>query len=113
MNAYEIPNLRFSLPAGEDVSRRRFVTADANGAAVLATADGKTIGVSMTEAASGEALDVADGIVIVEASAEIAAGAEVSVAASGKAVTAGAGDVVGIAITGAAAAGQYITVKIG
>lgn len=127
MNAYEIPNLRFSLPAGEAVARQRFVAVDANGAAVIASAGGAVIGVSMTQAAIGEVLDIADGIVPVEASDEIAAGALVSVAADGKAVTATpssqAADtpfavtegtvVVGVAITGAAAAGQFLTVKIG
>jgi hypothetical protein len=29
MNAFEMPNLRFSLPAGAAVARRRFVSVDA------------------------------------------------------------------------------------
>lgn len=112
MNAYEIPNLRFSVPAGEAVARRRFVAIDSNGAGVLATADSVSIGASTVEAAVGEALDIADGIVIVEASAAIAAGAKVSVATGGKAVTANAGIVVGVAMTSAAADKQFITVKM-
>ena len=127
MNAYEIPNLRFSLPAGEAVPRRRFVTVDSTGEGVLATAGAGAIGVSMNEAADGEVLEVADGIVMVEASDAIAAGADVSAATGGKAVTATAATqsgttpfavtagsiILGKAITAATAAGQFIAVKIG
>lgn len=113
MNAYEIPNLRFSIPSGEKVTRRRFVGVNANGEGVLATVSKGTIGVSMNEAELGEVLEVSDGIVVVEASAEIIAGVSISVAADGKATTtAETAVVVGIALTGAAAAGQLVTVKI-
>lgn len=113
MNAYEIPNLRFSVPCGGTVARRRFVTVDSSGKGILATS-GHVIGVSMNEAKVGEVLEVADGIVIVEASAAIAAGANVSAAADGKAATTAADAVVvGKAITAATAAGQLISVKIG
>lgn len=114
-NAYEIPNLRFSLPAGEDIPRRRFVGVNATGEGVLAatTAVAFTpIGVSMNEAAAGEVLEVADGIVVVEASNAIEAGANISVAEGGLAVTATDGEVVGTALTGAASANLFITVKI-
>ena len=73
MNAYEIPNLRFSVPAGEDVGRRLFVTVASDGNGVVATADGTVIGVSMNEAAADEVLEIADGIVMVEAGAAVAA----------------------------------------
>ncbi len=112
MNAYEIPNLRFSLPAGEAVARRRFVTANASSAGVLASAGGSAIGVSMNQAASGEVLEIADGIVIVEAGGVIAAGADVEVGASGKAITKSTGVGVGVAITGATGAGQLVAVKL-
>lgn len=126
MNAYEIPNLRFSMPAGEDVARRRFVTVDTNGAAIMADS-GTVIGVSMNEAAADEVLEVADGIVIVEASVAITAGDDISATTDGKAVKATAMTqsgttpfavtagtvVVGKALTTAAAAGQLIAVKIG
>ena len=113
MNAYEIPNLRFSVPAGEDVGRRLFVTVASDGNGVVATADGTVIGVSMNEAAADEVLEIADGIVMVEAGAAVAAGSSISVGTAGKAAVAGTGTVVGTALTAATAAGQLIAVKIG
>lgn len=112
MNAYEIPNLRFSLPAGEDVARRRFVSVNSSSEGVIATAAGSAIGVSMNQAADGEVLDIADGIVIVEAGGVIAAGADVEVGANGKAVAKTTGIGVGVAITGATDAGQLVAVKL-
>jgi len=112
MNAYEIPNLRFSLPATTALLRRRFLTVDVNAGAVYATADSVTVGVSATEAAAGEAVDVADGIVMVEAADAITAGAKISVGADGKAITAAAGIVVGTALTSAGAASELVTVKV-
>ena len=47
MNAYEIPNLRFSLPAGGAVARCRFVSVNAEGKGVQATAATEVIGASM------------------------------------------------------------------
>lgn len=112
MNAYEIPNLRFSVPAGEAVGRRLFVTVDSDGKGVVATADGTVIGVSMNEAAADEVLEVADGIVMVEAGDVVAAGSSVSAGTAGTAVVADTGIVVGTALTAASAAGQLIAVKI-
>lgn len=113
MNAYEIPNLRFSVPAGEAVGRRLFVTVNSDGKGVVATADGTVIGVSMNEAAADEVLEIADGIVMVEAGAAVAAGSSISVGTAGTAIVAVAGKkVVGTALTAAAAAGQLIAVKI-
>lgn len=126
MNAYEIPNLRFSLPAGAAVERRRFIAVNTDGEGVQATAGAGAVGVSMNAAADGEVLEVADGIVIVEASAAINAGVDVSVATDGKAVTATAMTqsgttpfavtagtvVVGKAITATTGAGQFVAVKM-
>ena len=39
MNAYEIPSLRFSLPAGGAVKRHRFVAVDTNSNGIQAVAD--------------------------------------------------------------------------
>lgn len=111
-HAYEIPNLRFSLPAGEDIPRWRFVSVNSSGEGVLATADGSAIGVSMNQAAKGEVLEVADGIVVVETSNAIEAGASISVAEDGRAVTTTDGVVVGTALTSAASANLFIAVKI-
>jgi len=112
MNAYEIPNLRFSLPAGEDIARRRFVSVNSSSEGVIATTAGSAIGVSMDDAADGEVLDIADGIVVVEAGGAIAAGADVEVGANGKAVAKTTGIGVGVAITGATGAGQLVAVKL-
>lgn len=109
MYAYEIPGMRFSLPAGGAVERHRFVSANANSEGVQATASTPVIGVSMNKTAAGEVLEIADGIVIVEAAGAITAGTAVKADAEGKA-TAGAG--AGVAITGASAAGELITVKL-
>ena len=112
MHAYEIPNLRFSLPAGGDVARRRFVNVNSDSAGVLATAKGAAIGVSMNQTATGDVLEIADGIVMVEAGGIIAAGSDVEVGALGKAVAKTDGIGVGVAITGATGAGQFVAIKL-
>lgn len=111
-HAYEIPNLRFSLPAGEDIPRRRFVGVNSSGKGVIATAAGSAIGVSMNQAADGEVLEIADGIVMVEAGAAITAGDGIEVGTAGKAVTNTSGIGIGIALTGAAGAGNLVAVKM-
>ena len=116
MYAYEIPNLRFSLPAGGAVARHRFVAA-ANDAAIQATATTPVIGVSMNmvtadEIAAGERIvEIADGIVMVEAAGAIASGAAVYSNAEGKAAASGT-TIVGVAITAAAGAGALVAVKL-
>lgn len=109
MFAFEIPGQRFSLPAGADVERFRFVSANANSNGIPATASTPVIGVSMNKAKAGEVLEIADGLVMVEAAAAIAAGVAVASNAEGKAI---AGDGNAIAITSATAAGELITVKL-
>ncbi len=109
-SAYEIPNLRFSLPAGGAVKRHRFVKVGTDGVGVAATASTDiVIGASMNEVTNGQVLEVADGIVIVEASAAIAAGAAVVATTDGKAVT---GEGTMVALTAASAAGEFVAVKI-
>lgn len=116
MYAYEIPGTRFSLPAGGAVARCRFVSA-ANDAAIQATASTEVIGVSMNLvtaeefAANGRIVEIADGIVTVEAGGAITSGAKVYANAEGKAVAEG-NIVAGIAITSATAAGQLVAVKV-
>ena len=111
-NAYEIPNLRFSLPAGVDVPRRRFVGVNATGEGVIATAAESAIGVSMNQAADGEVLEIADGIVMVDAGGAITPGDGIEVGTDGKAVTNSSGIGIGIALTGAAGAGNVVAVKM-
>ena len=113
MYAFEIPGQRFSLPAGADIERCRFVSVNANSAGIPATAATQVIGVSMNKVAIDQVLEIADGLVIVEAGAAVTAGAAVYADAEGKATTvAGTANVAGIAITGASGAGELITVKI-
>lgn len=111
MTAYEIPSLRFALEAGAAIARRRFVKADANGNGVQAGAGESAIGVSMNDPASGETLELADGIVIVEAGAVIAANSLVQSDANGKAIALAAGIPLGTALTASAGAGNFIAVK--
>jgi hypothetical protein len=118
MFAFEIPKLRFSLPAGAAVAIHRFVTADASSNAVAATATDQIIGVSMNEVATDKGVtaaqqivEIATGLVIVEAGAAITAGAVVYAGAAGVAAASGTINA-GIAITSAAAAGDLITVKV-
>lgn len=117
MNAYEIPNLRFSLPAGGAVARCRFVSVNADGNGVQATASTQVIGASMNlitaeeNTAGGHIVEIADGIVMVESAAAITAGAAVYSDANGKVAATGT-IIAGVAITGATAAGQLVAVKI-
>ena len=117
MNAYEIPELRFSLPAGGAVAKHRFVSVNSDGNGIQATASTAVIGASMNlvtaedNTAGGHIVEIADGIVMVEAGAAITAGAAVASDASGKAVAA-SGSSCGVAITGATKAGALVAVKI-
>ena len=111
MFAFEIPGMRFSLPAGANVERFRFVSVNASSNGIPATASTKIVGVSMNKAETGKVLEVADGIVMVEAGAAITAGAAVYSGADGKAAATGE-EVAGIALTAASAAGDIITVKM-
>ena len=113
MFAFEIPGSRFSLPAGADVERFRFVSINSNSAGIPATAATAIVGVSMNKAESGKVLEIADGLVMVEASGAITAGALVYADASGKATaTKGTAEAAGVAIVGATGAGDIITVKM-
>ena len=116
MYAYEIPGLHFSLPAGGAVAQHRFVSV-ASEQAIQATAATQIVGASMNEVTTEEStrggyiIEIADGIVMVEAAGEIASGAAVYSDASGKATTTGT-IVAGVAITAASGAGQLIAVKL-
>lgn len=117
MGAYEIPNLRFSLPAGGAVSRCRFVSVSAEGKGIQATDSTQVIGASMNlitadEIAAGERIvEIADGIVMVETAGNITSGTAVYSNADGKAASTGT-IVAGVAITAASAAGELVAVKI-
>ena len=111
MNAYEIPELRFSLPAGSNVERARFVSVNGNGEGVAAIASTQIVGVSMNKADAGEVLEVADGIVCVEASGAITAGTAVYSDANGKVTSSGTVSA-GVAITSATGTGQLVSIKL-
>lgn len=117
MNAYEIPNLRFSLPAGGAVARCRFVSVNADGNGIQATADSAVIGASMNlvteeeNTAGGHIVEIADGIVMVEAAGAVTSGVAVYSDADGKVTTTGT-TVAGVAITSATGVGQLVAVKI-
>lgn len=110
MNAYEIPSLRFSLPAGGAVKRHRFVAVDANSNGIQAVANSNIIGASMNETSAGQVLEIADGIVMVEAAKAVTAGTLAYADADGKVTDTGT-VVAGIVIT-SAVAGGLAAVKI-
>lgn len=112
MAAFEIPGLRFSAEAGADVARRRFVKLNASEKGVQTGEGESAVGVSMNDPKSGEVLEIADGIVMVEAGAAITAGTDVQSDADGKAITKDAGIKAGTALTSASAAGELVTVKM-
>ena len=112
MAAYEIPNMRFSAEAGAAVARRRFVKINSDEQGVQAGAGDAVVGASMVDAANGEVLEIANGIVIVEAAAVITAGSKVQSNADGKAIPLNQGTVAGIAMTNASGSGALVSVLI-
>lgn len=110
MNAYEIPGLRYSLPAGGAVERHRFVTVDENSRGIQAVANSNIIGVSMNKTSAGQVLEIADGIVMVEAAKAVTAGKIAYADANGKVTDTGT-VVAGTVIT-SATAGGLAAVKI-
>lgn len=112
MAAYEIPNMRFSAEAGATVKRRRFVKINADEQGVHAGNGDAVIGASMVDAAKGEVLEIANGIVMVEAAAAIEAGSEVQSDADGRAIPIDQGHVAGIAMTNASGEGVLVSVLI-
>ena len=113
MFAYEIPGMRFSLPAGGAIAQRRFVSVNVDGNGIQSTAATAVVGVSMNEVKANQVLEVADGLVMVETAGAINAGVEVYSDAEGKATTTkGTLAAAGVAITGATGAGEIITVKV-
>lgn len=112
MAAYEIPNLRFSAASGAAVARRRFVKIDGAGNAIQAVAGDAAVGVSMIDVpAAGQVLEIADGIMIVEAGTALASGVAVQADATGRAIILAAGVKTGYSMTAAGAAGELITIK--
>lgn len=111
MAAYEIPNLRFSGLATEAIARRRFVKPVTETGYAMADAGQVAVGVSMNDPANTEVLEIADGIVIVEAGEIITVGQEIQVGTDGVAMVLASGIKVGTALTAAGAATELLTVK--
>lgn len=111
MAAYEIPNLRFSGMANELIARRRFVTPVNDTEFKMADAGEVVIGVSMNDPKENEVLEIADGIVMVEAGATLTAGTVLAAGTNGVAVGWSSGNIAGVCLTGGDN-GELITVKI-
>ncbi len=123
MAAYEIPHFRFSLPAGGAINIHRFVKIDASGNGVVATAaTDPIVGVSQNMISARSDLfrhDVEDqvleiqgaGISIVEAGAAITTGAFITTDGEGRAAVGAADSFIGIALTSASAAGEFVSVQ--
>lgn len=120
MNAFEIPELRFSLVPGGAITEHKFVSCSSTGKAIVATASTAVIGASMNRvtvtnnvvAPANQVAEIARGIVMVEAGAQVTAGAKVAADANGDAITyvsETTGDACGIALT-SGTDGQLIAV---
>lgn len=109
MSAASIPLLTLSVQATAALTKDRFVTA---GGAV-ATAAGRALGVTRSDAAIGERAPVdVLGTTVVTAGGAIAADAALEVGADGKAVTLAAGVQVGRLAPGSVAAADGDLVEI-
>lgn len=116
LTAYEIPGSQFSLPATTAISRYRFVSINSTGQAIQATASTDVIGVSRNEIdpvkyPDAQVVDIADGIMMVEAAGAIPCGSKVASNADGKAIVATGDTHVGIAFSDASTSGTIIAVK--
>lgn len=109
--AYEIPNLRFSAEASTTVLRRRFVKFNSSEKVLQAGVGESAIGVSTNSASIGEVLEIADGIVIVEAGGIVAANDVVQSDSVGRAAKLTTGIPLGTALSAASGAGILIAVK--
>lgn len=109
MGKQSISVLTLTATASGAVGADRFVTP----AGAQAGAGVNTLGVSRTNAASGEKMPVdVMGTTILEAGAAVAAGAAIESDASGRAITRTAGVTAARALEAATAAGQFIEVLL-
>lgn len=101
--------LSLSVLASATITNQTFVTV----AGATATAAGNALGVSRSDASSGDYVTVdVIGTAAVTAGAAVAAGAAVEVGSGGKAVTHASGVTVGRALTAATADGDTIEVLL-
>lgn len=111
------PGMDLTMTAGAAIVGGRLVAVSANNTVTeTAAATEKWLGVAMQDAASGAKVAVTSGgVQELTAGGAVAIGVNVVAAAAGKVVTVGAGtafQVVGIALTTAAADGDKIRVKM-
>lgn len=111
MSAYEIPNLRFSGIAAEDITRYRFIEPTADNTYSMGTAAaGNIVGASYNDPETNEILEIVDGIVMVEAGETIAVGDRIECGTDGVAAVLDAGVDLGTALT-AGASGELVAIK--
>lgn len=114
--ALEIPGFTFAREAAVDLSASQYcaVASDANGRLVLPAAGALCLGVLQNKPASlgAEGSVMVDGVTKMLASAAITVGSPVTVDAAGKAnsTLAAGNQVIGVALTAAAAANEVISV---
>lgn len=114
--AYEIPSLRFSGEAGIAVPANRFVYIYQGKVWVCTSGSTPPVGISRNAAAVGEVVEIATGVLPIDAVDALTGNDEVKVGASGQAakwLSATDDDrlIVAIAVT-AAGSGEQATVKI-
>lgn len=107
MYAFEIPNLRFSGEASEEIEQYRLITVDANGKYKHASIATHPVGASRCPAKPGQVVEIADGIVMVASVDAVKPGKYVKAIAGGKVseATNFADDSVGVALTASKANG--------
>ncbi len=114
-NAYEIPGFQITLPTqatdAAPIPQYRFMSIDANGCAVLATASTVILGASRNVSNDTiQTVDIASGIMMVECAAAITVGSIVASDAEGKAVS--GTDTSMVAMSTTANAGELVAVYI-
>lgn len=110
MAAYEIPSLRFSGIAAEAITRRRFIKPTSDETFSMSDAGEIAVGVSMNDPAQDEVLEIADGIVMVEAGETFTIGTEIESGTNGVAAVLASGIKLGTCLT-AGDTGELIAVK--
>lgn len=111
-NAYEIPGLHFTGICAEEISKHKMLAIDTEGNVKLAGVKDTVVGTSDDHRLIGQPISCSDGIKIVEAGEAINPGDAV-MATDGKAMKLTSENTkAGICLTGAAASGQHVTVKL-
>ena len=115
--AYDVPGMRISLVAQEAMPKRwiavRYVEGVDNAITIATAATDPVAGILQADARQGQISPVMiNGVSMWEAGVPIQAGQMVAVGAGGRAVVGTSANRVGFALTGAAAAGDILTVAL-